>query len=575
MFRISSNLSKICLVVLILILGLSVISAVNASDVAGDANTTYTSEQDVVQSNVSSFDDLSAKINETPENGILTLDCDYEYRNGSNKGIMISKSITIDGAGHTLDGKKASRMFNVTADNVTLKNINFVNGNAYGRYFSNSAGGGAIYWNGANGAVENCNFTNNYGSGIEDDPFDKEEVWIDENGIEIHTYRLRPMGAKVNEGGAIVWNATNGTVFRCIFKNNGVGYPNYGGAICWRGSLGKVLESEFYENDAWAGAAICWIGENGTILYSKFVNSGSIFGRDIMWFGENGLIKYSFLLSSEGCPLYPYSGNVVADYNFWGDILPDTKIDKISNLHNWIVLNASYNQDFVKKGDIIVVKSNVLLLGNDGSLSEFTELDIPGNVTVTADRDGFVQLSFSKGKLEVKIVPKTKIVSKNLVKYYKQSKQFKVRVYGADGKPAVGKFVNFTIGKNTYKVRTDKSGYATLKINMKPGEYTVITKFEDVKVKNKITVKTTLITKNKSKKVKKSAKFKIKVLNSKGKAYKNQLVKVKFKGKTYKLKTNKKGIAIFKIPKKLKVGKYKIKTTYKGLTNSNRITVRK
>ena len=575
MFRISSNLSKICLVVLILILGLSVISTVNASDVAGDANTTYTSEQDVVQSNVSSFDDLSAKINETPENGILTLDCDYEYKNGSNKGIMISKSITIDGAGHTLDGKKASRMFNVTADNVTLKNINFVNGNAYGRYFSNSAGGGAIYWNGANGAVENCNFTNNFGSGIEDDPFDKEEVWIDENGIEFHTYRIRPMGAKVNEGGAIVWNATNGTVFRCIFKNNGVGYPNYGGAICWRGSLGKVLESEFYENDAWAGAAICWIGENGTILYSKFVNSGSIFGRDIMWFGENGLIKYSFLLSSEGCPLYPYSGNVVADYNFWGDILPDTKIDKISNLHNWIVLNASYSQDFVKKGDIIVVKSNVLLLGNDGSLSEFTELDIPGNVTVTADRDGFVQLSFSKGKLEVKIVPKTKIVSKNLVKYYKQSKQFKVRVYGADGKPAVGKFVNFTIGKNTYKVRTDKSGYATLKINMKPGKYTVITKFEDVKVKNKITVKTTLITKNKSKKVKKSAKFKIKVLNSKGKAYKNQLVKVKFKGKTYKLKTNKKGIAIFKIPKKLKVGKYKIKTTYKGLTNSNRITVRK
>ena len=113
------------------------------------------------------------------------------------------------------------------------------------------------------------------------------------------------------------------------------------------------------------------------------------------------------------------------------------------------------------------------------------------------------------------------------------------------------------------------------KDRMKPGKYTVITKFEDVKVKNKITVKTTLITKNKSKKVKKSAKFKIKVLNSKGKAYKNQLVKVKFKGKTYKLKTNKKGIAIFKIPKKLKVGKYKIKTTYKGLTNSNRIIVRK
>ena len=78
-----------------------------------------------------------------------------------------------------------------------------------------------------------------------------------------------------------------------------------------------------------------------------------------------------------------------------------------------------------------------------------------------------------------------------------------------------------------------------------------------------------------SKKVKKSAKFKVKVLNSKGKAFKNQLVKIKFKGKTYKFKTNKNGIATFKIPKNLKIGKYTIKTTYNGLTNSNKIIVKK
>ena len=65
------------------------------------------------------------------------------------------------------------------------------------------------------------------------------------------------------------------------------------------------------------------------------------------------------------------------------------------------------------------------------------------------------------------------------------------------------------------------------------------------------------------------------MLNSKGKAYKNQVVKIKFKGKTYKIKTNKKGIATFKVSKKLKVGKYVIKTTYKGLTNSNKIVVKK
>ena len=548
----------------------------NGTDVLGEDNN-LTDNGDIlsVENDIGSFDELSGLVNSTPDNSILILEKDYQYVNGSNKGIVISKPLTIDGAGHTLNGNKLSRMFNVTADNVVLKNINFINGNAYGKYFSSGIGGGAIYWDAANGYLENCNFTSNAGSGIEDDPFDIEETWVDENGIVYHTYRMRPMGAKTNEGGAIVWNGTNGTVSKCIFKKNGVGYPNSGGAICWRGSSGKVIESEFYYNDGWSGAAICWVGDKGTILYSKFINSGDVFGRDIMWFGENGLIKYSFLLSSSGCPLYPYSGSVVADYNFWGDILPDTNVEKITNLKNWIVLNASYFKGFVKKGDLIVVTSNVLLSKKDGSLSEFSGFTIPGNVTVRADRDGFVHLTYCHGKLEVKIVPKTKIVSKNLVKYFKNPKKFKVRVYGADGKLAIRKLVRFTIDKHTYEVKTNKKGYATLKINKKPGKYKIVTQFDDVKVKNKITIKTILKTKNLSKKVKKSARFKVKVLNSKGKASKNQIVKIKFKGKTYKLKTNNKGKAFFDVPKNLKVGKYKIKATYKGLTNKNKITVRK
>ena len=525
---------------------------------------------------IDTFDDLAFLINNTPEGGILLLDDDYSYVNGSNKGILISKSITIDGNGHTLDGNRLSRMFNITADNVTIKNINFINGNAYGRYFSNDVGGGAIYWNGANGYLENCTFTDNRGSGIEDDPFDKEESYVDENGVIWHTIRFRPMGAKLNEGGAIVWNGTNGTVYKCIFKNNNVGYPDYGGAICWRGNFGNVLESEFYGNSAWGGAAIAWIGDNGTILYSKFINSGEIFERDIMWFGKNGLIKYSFLIASNGrTSLYPYSGNVIADYNFWGDILPDTKIDKISNLNNFIVLNASYNTNFVKKGDSIVVSCNVLLIEKGGNASNFTGLDIPGNITAVADRDGFVQLNFNEGYLKVVIVPKTKIVSKDLTTYYKKSIKFKVRVYGADGKIAAKKYVKFTFGKKTYEIRTDKKGYATFKINKKPGQYKIIVQYDDFKVKNKIKIKSTLITKDLSKKAKKAGKFKVKVLNSKGKAFKNQAVKIKFKGKTYKLKTNKKGIAVFNVSKNLKVGKYTIKTVCNGLKNSNKIIVKK
>ena len=102
----------------------------------------------------------------------------------------------------------------------------------------------------------------------------------------------------------------------------------------------------------------------------------------------------------------------------------------------------------------------------------------------------------------------------------------------------------------------------------------VISKVQKSVVDKKIT-KSKLITKNISKKFRKSAKFNVKVLNSKGKAYPKQLVKIKFKGKIYKLKTNKKGIATFKISKNLKLGKYTIKTFCNGLKKVNRILVRK
>ncbi|MBR4396809.1 MAG: hypothetical protein IKS93_03030, partial [Methanobrevibacter sp.] len=318
----------------------------------------------------SDFDDLSLQINQSQPGDTITLVKDYEYINGSNKGILVSKPITIDGAGHTLNGNKLSRMFNVTADNVTIKNINFVNGNAFGRY-GGIAGGGAIYWSGANGIVENCNFTDNAGSGIEDDPFDQEEIIVLDDGTVIHQIRVRPMGAKTNEGGAIVWNGTNGVVSKCIFTNNGVGYPNSGGAICWRGNNGRILNSEFYKNDAWCGSAICWIGNNGTILYSIIANS-TFYDGGIYWFGKNGNVHNCILLNmGYRESLCPSDANVNADYNFWGDTLgsPVSAI-KINKLSNWLVMKFSHNGEFVEKGQSLLIKYDITtLVDKNGKLS--------------------------------------------------------------------------------------------------------------------------------------------------------------------------------------------------------------
>ena len=78
------------------------------------------------------------------KNGTIVLDRDYKFYEEFDSefigGIVINKNITIDGNGHTIDGLNLARVFNVTANNVTFKNINFVNCTGNG----NDAG--AIWW---------------------------------------------------------------------------------------------------------------------------------------------------------------------------------------------------------------------------------------------------------------------------------------------------------------------------------------------------------------------------------------------------------------------------------------------
>ena len=90
---------------------------------------------------------------------------------------------------------------------------------------------------------------------------------------------------------------------------------------------------------------------------------------------------------------------------------------------------------------------------------------------------------------------------------------------------------------------------------------------------NKVTVKSTIVTKDIKVKKSKAIKFKAKLLNSKGKILKNKKITFKFKGKTYKVKTNKKGIAILKITKKYKKGKYTITSKYGTLKIKNSIRI--
>ena len=138
------------------------------------------------------------------------------------------------------------------------------------------------------------------------------------------------------------------------------------------------------------------------------------------------------------------------------------------------------------------------------------------------------------------------------------SESAKMKVY-INGKLAKNTKVTFKIDKKTKKVKTDKKGFATVKLAA--GKHKITASYKSSKVTKTVYVHVITL---KSSAVKKSAKNVVLTAKlKKGKTLlKNKVVKFKFNGKTLKVKTNSKGIAkaTFKTSG-LKVGK---KVTYQA-----------
>ncbi|MEE0938673.1 Ig-like domain repeat protein, partial [Methanobrevibacter sp.] len=208
-----------------------------------------------------------------------------------------------------------------------------------------------------------------------------------------------------------------------------------------------------------------------------------------------------------------------------------------------------------------------------------------GDKNITYRYTGDDKYEEASGNLSAFILFKPKLTgSKNFAMQYFDGSKYKVRAWGTDGKVAAGEVVTITLNKKTYKVKTNKNGVAALKIpnTVKPTKkYTITAQYKTAKVSNKIGVKQILKASNKN--VKKSAKKLVlsAALNKvKGKYLKGKVIKFKFNGKTYKAKTNKKGVAKVTIKKnvinKLKAGKkYTVKITYYKDTISKKVTVKR
>ena len=173
--------------------------------------------------------------------------------------------------------------------------------------------------------------------------------------------------------------------------------------------------------------------------------------------------------------------------------------------------------------------------------------------------------------------------AKNVNMYYYDGSTYKVRVRDDEGNfESAGKIVTIKIDKKTYTVKTDKNGWAILKIpkEITVGSHSIKTTYKGESLTNKLTVKQVLKT-SKTVKVKKSAKKLVLSATLKAKSpLKKKTVSFKVNGKTFKAKTNSKGVAKVTLKKsvikKLKAGKkYTIQISYLKDTVKSTLKVRR
>ena len=143
-------------------------------------------------------------------------------------------------------------------------------------------------------------------------------------------------------------------------------------------------------------------------------------------------------------------------------------------------------------------------------------------------------------------------VTKNLVKYYKNTAPFTAKV-------GAGKKVTFIFNKKKYTRTAGADGVAKLSINVKPGGYSITTIFDKTKIVSYVKIKHTVISKNVVRGYNSNYNYKVKLVNSAGKVLAKTKVKVSVNGKLKTYTTDKNGYITLKFKKLTKTQAISVK----------------
>jgi hypothetical protein len=167
------------------------------------------------------------------------------------------------------------------------------------------------------------------------------------------------------------------------------------------------------------------------------------------------------------------------------------------------------------------------------------------------------------------------ITGKDVTKYYKGSAKYTATFVDLNGTPLSNTNVKIVVNGVSHNVKTNSKGVASLDVNLKPGTYKVVATnpVNGYSLTTSFKILSTITANDVSKVVTDGRKFTATFLKKNGKPLAKKKVSFKINGRTYKVKTNKNGVASLSL-KNLPRGTYKIISYNKdGLTKTNKVKV--
>ena len=345
------------------------------------------------------FSDLQNLIDGVSSGGNLTLTKNYTYNTdfSDTTGIVIDKEILIDGGGYTLNGCDASRIFNIIASSVTLKNIKFINGIYEGNggalyiygdnvtitncVFDGNGGtasdshGGAVWWSGNYASLTGSNFTGNYVLSTDDNSGGALHYQGSYFNFTDCEFISNNCNNSICDGGAVnLFNgAYNGIISDCLFKNNRAN--DFAGAVVYSGSNTTFEKCRFENNYARTSAGALYLaGADNYIKNCTFKNNtaqSNDAGAVFLESSRNSVENSAFINNTAS-----YSGAAI--YIFWwgsyGTSIKGCTFENntsntgtvcISN-DNCLIDNCTFNNNYARwdGGAVKVEACNNIIINN-------------------------------------------------------------------------------------------------------------------------------------------------------------------------------------------------------------------